>query len=272
MLKDLRNNMRWYVNLALLVLVGLGGCKSCESEKVEPCKPRKALVATFKAGQYISYYTEPVSRKLLFMPNDTIYFSPDDDGRTYIYFEPDDTNGVQYSWKIGSETAWRTGRKIGLAFDLPRTGNYPVTLRIMNLDTCERRDTSYIEHTGSFYIKNLTRPYVFGSYLGSFVSKPDSLFYVRIWNWYKNRLDSSDLPFSSKPVIQGISSWMGPDWNEILWPILSYTIYADVPAEFRNVIGRVKADSLFLSYDTYWRQKTGFVKRGSHYFKGKKKL
>jgi hypothetical protein len=102
--------MKWFVKMALLVVVGLGGCKGCD-EKVDPCANQKPTTANFKVWerswgtrgeQFMEWYPQWQD-----IDSDTIAIA----AFVAEAEEPENpTDSVTYRWEVGSEIL--TTRKI----------------------------------------------------------------------------------------------------------------------------------------------------------------
>lgn len=96
--------MRWYVNLALLVVVGLGGCKGCK-EKVDPCANQKPVTASFKTRENVAV-SDYMKNYFLDIPCDTLIQNGE--------FTADEVDATSYTWKVGARVY--QGKKLSLGF------------------------------------------------------------------------------------------------------------------------------------------------------------
>lgn len=178
--------MRWYVKVALLVVVGLGGCKGCDDETPEPVQPQ--LSAAFKfydqVGPYGSVIGDP---RFKLIETDTFYLAKAGGYDSFrVIYQATDTSADSYSWKVGDDPRNFTGRASALNFDAP--GLYPVTLKVTR--TAKNGLVSKDSLTRNFRIIRTEYHPIIGKYIGYNVSNPDSLFkffighgYEGIWPW-----------------------------------------------------------------------------------------
>ena len=176
--------MRYILYWACLGFVVLGGCKSCDREKVPPIE--KPISASFnfydQVGPFGSTIGDPSYRLI---ETDTFYLAK---AGTYTSFRviyiASDSTCDSYTWKIGDDPRTFKGKTSALLFDSP--GLYAVNLKVTKTakDGTKQKDSL----TRNFRIIQTEYFPIIGKYIGYNISKPDSLFKFFIGHGSQNRM------------------------------------------------------------------------------------
>lgn len=152
--------MRWFVKLALLVVVGLAGCKSCDKE--DPCPSTRRTNANFFVYEWDRSTNQDIVgggeafRKYWEPPTDT-----DTTCTNWVEFVAEDQNADRYQWIIGLDTF--TTRSVtlgGFANNEPNGKKLTISLR-----TWKKPDRNCFPEDNGF--AEMKRTIVSFSYFGS---------------------------------------------------------------------------------------------------------
>jgi hypothetical protein len=172
--------MKWFVKMALLVVVGLGGCKGCREEvKPEPYPSRKLpVLADFK--MCVDYDTGR-GRELLEVTDTTAH--------QQLVFAASDTTGDVYEWQLGTEPSPRYGKTVSVYFrDQPVGGPnaiYPFSVKLKvtrtknpyKVDSVASKERSFVLEAFERTFKKWR-----GNYIAHYTYAPNETFPLRIFD------------------------------------------------------------------------------------------